>query len=122
MLQLADDRSDLHLGIRLSVADLLLLVLLRLISQNINLLALTVLDDVADNACTCYGRIACLEGISVGNCEYLVEGHGVAFICIEFFDVDDVAFVDFILLSACFDDSKHEKHLSFYDRFGLKTR
>ena len=41
------DLNDLNLGVRLSVADLLLLVLLRLVLQNVDLLTLTVLQNLS---------------------------------------------------------------------------
>ena len=54
-----------------------------------------------------------LEATVGGSCENAVKCYAFALSYIELLDEDYVAFVDFVLLSACFDNCKHEKHLSF---------
>ena len=107
------DLHDLNLGVRLSVTDLLLLVLLGLVLQNIDLLVLTVLENLGSNLGTFNSGSTYLEAVVVGQCLYAVENDLVSFICFELFNKDNVLLDYFVLLSAGFDNCKHEKHLSF---------
>ena len=112
-LTLEGDLVDLKLGIRLSVADLLLFVLLGLVLQNVDLLTLAVLDDGSfDNGTLDIGSTG--NETCVGTCsKNRIKCNGVAVIDFELFGEYDVAFLDLVLLSAGYENSKHEKHLSF---------
>ena len=107
------DLNDLNLGERLSVADLLLLVLLGLVLQNIDLLVLTVLENLGSNLSTLNNRRTNLESVVVGQCLNAVENDFVSFSNFELLYKNDVLLDYFVLLSAGFDNCKHEKHLSF---------
>ena len=111
------DLFDLNLGVRLSVTDLLLFVLLGLVGHNVDLLALAVLYYVSRYCCTFYCGLAGLESVCCRYCENLVKDNSFAFSGIELLNEDDVSFVNLVLLSACFNDCKHsEKHLTFFEK------
>ena len=112
IIALERDAHDLQLGIRLSVADMLLLVLLGFITDNVDFFALAVLDDVRGHS-TGHRRRADGKAGRRGDRKNLLEGVGVALVHIELFNEDDVAFADLVLLSARFNNRKHEKHLTF---------
>ena len=108
------DADDLHLGVGLSVTDLLLLVLLGLVLQDMDLLALAVLNDVGGNGSALNVGSAAGERIAQLKGENLIKGNRFPLVYFELFDEDDVAFRDLVLLSAGFDNCVHEKHLSFF--------
>ena len=111
------DLFDLNLGVRLSVTDLLLFVLLGLVGHNVDLLALAVLNYICGNRSTFNSGLAGLESVVSSNCENLIKGNLFAFCCFELFDEDDISFVNLLLVSACFNDCKHsEKHLTFFEK------
>ena len=107
------DLNDLNLGVRLSVTDLLLLVLLGLVLQNVDLLTLAVLQHLSSYLRTVNNGCANLEAVLVGQSHDAVEDDLVLFIDIELLDKNNVLLDYLVLLSAGFDNSKHEKHLSF---------
>ena len=95
------------------MTDFLLLVLLRLVLDDIDLLALAVLHDIRNDRCTAYIGSAYDEALIAGNSKNFVKRNFVAFVCVELLNIENVALVDLVLLSACFDNCKHEKHLTF---------
>ena len=113
ILRSARDLHDLNLGERLSVTDLLLLVLLGFVLHNVDLLSLAVLQYFCGNLCTVNGGGTYLEAAVVGQSHNAVENDLVSFIRFELFNKDNVLLDYFVLLSAGFDNCKHEKHLSF---------
>ena len=92
------------------MTDLLLLVLLSLVLQNVDLLTLTVLQHLAGDGCTLNDGSTDLEACLGGQ-----SGYGESNLCalfdIQLLDKNDVLLDDLVLLSACSDNSKHEKHL-----------
>ena len=77
IIALERDAHDLQLGIRLSVADMLLLVLLGFITDNVDFFALAVLDDVRGHS-TGHRRRADGKAGRGGDRKNLLEGVGVA--------------------------------------------
>ena len=68
------------------MTDLLLLVLLRLVLKNVELLALAVLDDISDNARALYIGSACCEALVTRQSENLIKGNCVTCCNLELFD------------------------------------
>ncbi len=105
------------------MTDLLLLVLLRLVLDNVDLLALAVLNDICNNGCAINIRSAYDKTCIAGNSKQFVKCNLVAFVHVELLNKENVALVDLVLLSACFDNCKHEKHLTFiYDSLNKGRR
>ena len=98
------------------MTDLLLLVLLRLVTKNMDLLALAVLNDIGSNGSALNVGSAAGERIAL-NCKNLIKGYGFAFVDVELFYEKNVTLGDLVLLSAGFDNCKHEKHLTFIKRY-----
>ena len=121
-LELALDRSDLKLGVRLSVADLLLLVLLSLVLHDVDLLVLTLCKNLSSYASTFNGGSACNETVVVRNSINLLKNNLAAFFCAELLDKDDIALGDFVLLSASRNNSKHWKAPLFHYRLAVLRR
>ena len=65
-LDLRLDLLDLNLCVRLSVTGLLLLVLLSLVLENVDLLALAVLNDLSSYRSTFNCRSSYLEAVFIG--------------------------------------------------------
>ena len=107
------DLYDLNLGIGLSVTHLLLLVLLGLVLEDDNLLVLAVLQNLCGYLSAVHNGSACLEAVVVRESNNLIEDDFVSFIDIELFDKNNVLLDYLVLLSAGFDNCKHEKHLTF---------
>ena len=97
------DLHDLNLGERLSVTDLLLLVLLGLVLHNVDLLVLTVLQYLSRNLGTCNSRSTCLEAVVIGQSHNAVENDFVSLVGFELFNKDNVLLDYFVLLSAGFE-------------------
>ena len=81
------------------MAYVLLLVLLCLVTEYVDLLALAVLNHISFYLCGNNG-VSNNKAFCGGNCQYLFEGVGFAFVNVKLFNVDNVA--DFVLLSSCF--------------------
>ena len=111
--ELTLDLHNLHLGVGLSVTDLLLLVLLGLVLQNIEFFALAVFQDLSGHFCSGNDRRTDLEAVVIRQSLDLIENDLVPLGNLELLDEDDVLLDYFVLLSAGFDNCKHEKHLSF---------
>ena len=92
------------------MTDLLLLVLLGLVLQNVDFLAFSVLQHLTGNSSTGNRGGSCLEAC-IGRERHDVEFDLGVLLRIQLLDEDDVLLVDLVLLSACRDNSKHEKHL-----------
>ena len=82
------------------------------------LLALAVLDDIRGHS-TGHRRRADREAGRRRDRKNLFKGVGIALIHIELFNEDDIAFADLVLLSARFNNRKHEKHLTFFVRLAV---
>ena len=94
------------------MTDFLLFVLLGLIFENINLLALAVFKNLCSNLGACICGRACYVAFA-GYRKNFTELNGCSFFCIELFNEDDVTLLNLLLLSARFDNCEHEKHLTF---------
>ena len=92
--KLKRDFFNLNLSIRLSVTDLLLLVLFGFVGHNVDLLALAVLYYVSRYCCAFYCGLAGLESVCCRYCENLVKDNSFAFSGIELLNEDDVSLVD----------------------------
>lgn len=81
------------------MAHLALLALLRLVGKDRNLLRLAVLQNLARNACALNIRSADLRAVLVADCDDR-ELDRFVFIGRELFDIDDVAVLNLVLLTA----------------------
>ena len=84
-----------------------------LVSDNVDLLALSVFHCLCRDDCAVNVGSAYRKSVIDGYTENAVELDLVALVNVKFFDENDVAFAYLVLLSACFDDRKHEKPLTF---------
>ena len=79
---------------------------LSLVGENSYLLGLTILDNLSLYGCTCnVGSANCKSAVVVYS-NYLVKSNCVISVNCELLNEDLVAFLDLILLSACFDNSE----------------
>ena len=97
------------------MTELSLLVLLRLVTQNCDLLTLAVLYDRGSDRRTLNIRSAALERTVLGRSKHLVEGIGFALGYVELLNEDNVALGNFVLLSACFGITANTKSTSLSD-------
>ena len=74
--QLQCDLGDLHLGVGLTMTDLLLLALLGLVLQDVDLLALAVLDDLGLNGGTLDDGSTDLGVLTIQDSQDLLELDG----------------------------------------------
>ena len=86
------------------MADLLLLALLSLVAQDMDLLALAVLDDLSlDSRAFPHGGTE-LGVLAVQNCQNLVELNGFLSLSVQLLDEQDVALGNGVLLAAGHDN------------------
>ena len=107
------DFDDLNLGVRLSVTDLLLFVLLGFVLQNVDFLALAVPQYLGCDLGTVNNGRTDPEAVGIRQSLDLIEHDLVPLGNRKLLNEDDVLLDYFVLLSAGFDNCKHEKHLSF---------
>ena len=89
------------------MTDLLLLVLLSLVLQDVNLLALAVLDDLSLDSCTFNDRSADLGVLAVQNCQDLLKLDGLLSLDIQLLDLQDITLSDGVLLATSNDNCLH---------------
>ena len=112
--KLQRDLFDLHLSVRLSVALEGLGVLLGTVLEDADLLALAILQHHSLNLSTCNCGGTELGVSTVDNCQNLNEGDGLLRLRREHLDVDHIALLDVVLLTAGNDNSLHIRlHLPF---------
>ncbi len=110
------DLLNLYLGIGLTMSELFLFIFLGLIFQNVNFLALALLDNGSRYACAFHSRHSSLKAAVCGYREHTVKRYLFTGLCLKLFYKEDIALLNLVLLSARFDYCKHEKHLTFvYD-------
>ena len=95
------------------MTDLLLRILLCLILDDIDFLALAVLNNSTLNYSTVNNRGSCLKACLGRNCNDLVKYDLCTLFAVKLLNEDNVLLRYFVLLSAGLDNCKHEKHLSF---------
>lgn len=100
----ADDGVDLDLRVGLSVTLTRSLVLLGLVVENVNLLALAVLDDLGLDGGAFNDGSSELGAVVADNSQDLVKNDFVAIVDVELFDKEDVALSDAVLLTAGLDN------------------
>ena len=89
-------------------------VLLGAVLEDADLLALAILQNLSLNLSTCNCGRAELGVSAVNNCQNLIEGHGFFSLRRELLDVDHIALLDVVLLTAGNDNSLHIRlHLPF---------
>ena len=96
-----------NLGVRLSVAADGLGVLLRAILEDDDLLGLAVLQHLGFDRSACHHGSAELRVLAVHDCQHLIEGYGCVSLGAELLDIDDVAFLDAVLLATGNDNCLH---------------
>ena len=95
------------------MTDLLLLALLGLVLQNVDLLALAVLDDLSLNSGTLNNGSADLGVLAVQDSQDLLELDGSLSFSVQLLDVEDVALGNGVLLAASHDNCFHLFHLLY---------
>ena len=95
------------------MSDSRLLVLLGLVLQNVDLLVLALLENLCRDLRAFQNGSTRTEAGIAGHCYDFVEYDLVAFLRIELFNENHILLDDLVLLSAGFNDCKHEKHLTF---------
>ena len=89
-------------------------VLLGTVLEDANLLALAILQNLSLNLSTCNCGGTELGVSTIYNCQNLIEGNGRFSLRREFLDVDHIALLDVVLLTAGNDNSLHIRlHLPF---------
>ena len=98
------------------MTDLLLFVFLSFVLKNVDLLTLAILNYGCSYISTFNGGLACNKAIT-GYSENFFKFNFFAFSCVEFFYENNVAFLNFVLLSACYDNCEYWKStsLSYHD-------
>jgi len=96
------DAFDYDLGVRLTMALLLAVVLLRLIFEDDDLLVFAVLLYLSGNRSAGYDRGSYYQAVFLANQQNTVKLDHVAFASIQLLDVQYVALLDFVLLTTCF--------------------
>ena len=91
LFQLQSDLGDLHLGVGLTMADVLLLALLSLVLDDVDLLALAVLNDLGLDSSAFHNGSADLGVLAVQDSQDLVELHGGLFLSVQLLDEQIVA-------------------------------
>ena len=86
--------------------------LLGTIGQDVELLALAVLDDLGDNGSALNNGSANLDRALLANGENLIEGDFGISLSVQLLDVNDVADLDAVLLATGFDNCVHVENLS----------
>ena len=89
------------------------IVLLGLVLEDQNLLALAVLHHVSGDGSALHNGSAESGVVAIQNSQNLVEGDGVAGFDIQLLDVEGIALGHLILLAAGHDDCVHTLHLPF---------
>ena len=107
--QLQCDLGDLHLGVRLTMADLLLLALLSLVLQDMDLLALAVLDDLSLDSGALNNGSADLGVFAVQDSQN-VELNGSLSFSVQLLDVQDIALSNGVLLATGHDNCFHSSN------------
>ena len=105
-LSLCFDVGDGNLGVRLSVTHLALLVLLGLVGENCDFLALAVLENLCGNLCALYEGSADLNAVVCADC-YYVEGYGVVCFSFKLLYEDYLVVGNLVLLAACLNYCVH---------------
>ena len=102
--KLQSDLGDLHLGVRLAMTDVLLLVLLGLVADDVDLLALAVLDDLGLDAGTLHSGSTDLGVLAVQNSQNLIELDGSLGFRTHLFHEPDLALGYGVLLTTGHDN------------------
>ena len=89
------------------MADVLLLVLLSLVLQNVDLLALAILDDLSLDCCTLNNGSTDLGVFAIQHCQNLVELYGSLCLNLQLFDEQDITLSDGVLLATSYDNCFH---------------
>ena len=97
---LQSDLFNLDLGVRLSVAAQGLGVLLGTILENDDLLGLDVLQNRRLDLGTLDNGLAECGVLAVHNCQNLIEDYGLFSFSVQLFDVEFIAFLHAVLLTA----------------------
>ena len=82
-------------------------VLLGAVLEDNDLLALAVLQDLSFHGSASDHGSTELGIFAVQNCQNLIEGHGGVGFSVQLFNVEDVAFLDAVLLAAGHDNCLH---------------
>ena len=89
------------------MAHLLLLVLLGLVAEDSDLLALAVLDDLSLDGSTLNSGSADLGVLTIQHSQNLLELHGSASLSLQLLDVQDITLGDGLLLTTGHDNCFH---------------
>ena len=89
------------------MADVLLLVLLSLVTNDIDLLALAVLDDLSLDSCTLNNGSADLGVLAVQHCQNGIELDGGLCLSVQLFDEQDITLSHGVLLATGHDNCFH---------------
>ena len=106
-VKLQDNLGDFHLGVGLTMTDVLLLALLGLVLDDVDLLALAVLDDLGLDCGTFHHGSADLAVLAVQDGQNLIELDGGVFLRVQLLHEQDVAFGNGVLLATSNDNCLH---------------
>ena len=96
------------------MADVALLALLSLVLQDVDLLALAVLDDLSLNSCAFNDGSAELGVLTIQNCQNLLERDSFVSLVFQLLDVQDITLGNSVLLAASYDNCFHLFHLLYF--------
>ena len=95
------------------MADVLLLALLSLVLDDVDLLALAVLNDLGLDSSTLNHGSADLGVLTVQHSQDLLELHGSLSLCLQLLDVQDIALGNSVLLATGHDNCFHSQFTYF---------
>ena len=101
------DLGDLDLGVGLTMADVTLLALLSLVTDDVDLLALAVLDDLSLDDSALDDGGADLDGLAVDDSQDLLELDGLLSLDVQLLNEQDIALGNGVLLATGNNNSLH---------------